>query len=229
MHMDAISPGNMPPTVLHADEGWADVAPTQMDCELHPDHEALLPLPSALDLMNHQRLGVGRPQGLPLQATLEFMSWDDSDRPQGLPQLETLDLRSQDVCPGGGLPHGQPQCAGQGHSGGAGQQATLCRPEEDMGPATSHQQQPCCSEAQQARGTLTTAGAQAAAPAVSSQHDCVALGSLRQRGWADSEVGGVAEERMASSGSAPAADRGMVFEGMQVVLDPELAGDEADR
>ena len=228
MHMDAVSSGNMPPTVLHADEGWADVAPTQMDCELHPDHDALLPLPTALDLMSHQRPDGGRPQESPLPATLDFMSWDGSDRPQGLPQLRTLD---QDVCPGRDLPHGQPPSAAQGHSGAAGRQAMLCRLEEDMGPVPSQQWQPCCSEAQQAEGTLITAGGRPAAPAVGSQLDGVALGRLRQRGWADSEGGGVVEERTASSGSAPAADRGTaaVFEGMRVVLDPELEAGEADR
>ena len=231
MHMDAISPGNMPPTVLHADEGWADVAPTQMDCELHPDHEALLPLPSALDLMSHQRPDGGRPQVLPLPTTFDFMSWDSSDRPQGLPQLGTLDLMGQDIDLSVGSPHEQPQSAGQGHSGAAGQQAMLCRLEEDTGPAISRQRQPCCSEAQQATGTLTPAAARPPAPAVGSQLACVLPGSLRQHRWADGEMIGVAEERTASSSSAPAADCAMaaVFEGMQVVLDPELAADEADR
>lgn len=231
MHIDASSPGHVPPTVLHADEGWADVAPTQMDCELHLDHEALLPLPSALDLMSHQQPDGGSWQGPLLPATLDFMSWDGSDRPLGLPQLCTLDFMSQDVRPGGGLPHRLPQSAGQGHSRAAARQAKLCRLEEDTEPATSQQQQPCCSQAQQAQGTLITAGARPPAPAVGSQLDRVAPGSLRQRWGADSEMGGVAEEQTASSGSAPAADRGTaaVFEGMQVVLDPELTADEADR
>ena len=231
MHMDALSPEYMPPTVLHADEGWADVAPTQMDCELHLDDEALLPLPSALDLMSHQLPDGGRPQGLPLPATLDFMSWDGSDRPQGLPQLGTLDLMGQDFDPTGGLPHGQPQSAGQGQSGAAARQAMPCRLEEDTGPATSQQRQPCCSEAQQARGTLIPAGTRPPAPAVGSQLACVPPGSLRQHRWADGEMIGVAEERTASSSSAPAANCGTaaVFEGMQVVLDPELAADEAER